>query len=169
MIETTGSSLHSNPLIHSAVQAEMLSEQINSCLSCERERNISILCFKVWLESYVKEQFGLRWVEENAFNRGTCLTGTKKEGTATPDTWMTSNYFPCPSNCVLMQGWNQTWYEQLQAFNWKWLANRVWALVLRHSMNHWRARTHTGQSFCLTNTIAAAFQCAMTIVYSFSF
>lgn len=84
----------------------------------------------VWLESWVSVfwSFG----EEKVFNRGTCLTATKEESRGTSDTWMTSNYFPCPSNCVLMQGCDQTWYEQLGAFKWKWLS----AFVLRCRMNH---------------------------------
>lgn len=79
--------------------------------------------FGAQLESWVRLFWSL--VEEKVFNRGTCLTATKEGRRETPDTWMTSNYFSCPSNCVLMQRCDQTWYEQSQAFKWKWFSNRA--------------------------------------------
>lgn len=87
--------------------------------------------------------------EGKVFNRGTCLTATKEERRETSDSWMTSNYFPCPSNCVLMQGCDQTWYEQLQAFKWKWFSNLVCELLCCSAA--WIIHKHThraGQYYC---------------------
>lgn len=139
MTETPRSSLHSSPLIHSAEQSsEMWSQQIYLCfLFCELNEIVSLLFLIKCDLKVVSER--LEFGEEEVL-RGTCLTATKEERRENSDTWMTSNYFPCPSNCVLMQGCDQTWYEQLQAFKWKWFSKscgaRVWAFVLRCSMGH---------------------------------
>lgn len=129
---TPWSSLRSTPLIHSAELLDVCGDGLlfSTCLN---QMNLVLFLFfwsNVWLESWVSVfwSFG----EEKVFNRGTCLTATKEESRGTSDTWMTSNYFPCPSNCVLMQGCDQTWYEQLGAFKWKWLS----AFVLHCRMNH---------------------------------
>lgn len=68
-----------------------------------------------------------------------------------------------------MRGCDQTWYEQLGAFKWKWLS-AFFCVLRRCNMNHSWTRT-LAHAFLLRefNTIAASIQRPMTIVRSLPF